>query len=597
MSLLRCAIDEEALEGSSPLGRGLIRLIRHLEPQANAPLEQAVSRLCDAVLEGDLCLDLKRPAADTQNSLTDCEGLLRSALVGRPGERAPLILDDKGRLYFYRHWLGEVSVAEDLRRRATQPLSLVDPNLLVDGLNRLFGPLGAEVDWQRVAACVACLKDFSLITGGPGTGKTSIVVKVLALLQEQALADGTPLRAMLAAPTGKAAVRLSESIAAMKKSLTVSEAVRGLIPDQVLTLHRLLGARGGTGGFKHNSDNPLPCDLLVLDEASMVDLRMMEQLLSALPEKARIILLGDRNQLCSVEAGSVLGDLCALRQPGSYSEVMARSLEKLCGLNRAASTAGGPLGDSVVALSRSYRFDDCRGIGRVSRAVNQGDADAALNILKTDSSCRWIQPDESAFAREFSRAVVEGFRTYLQADTIQEALERFTSFMVLCALRQGERGIEAVNSRIEKVLEVAGLICVSKSPWYRGRPVMVTRNCPHLGLFNGDMGLVWPDPEKNGDLQVFFPTPDGTKAFSPARLAQLQTVYAMTVHKSQGSEYREILLLLPAAASAVLTRELIYTAITRARESASIWGSSDVLRQGISRRVERASALAEALHR
>jgi len=606
MSLLRPSNEPEWLRHLSPFGRNFVRLLRRIEGGGNEPLELVAALLCEASLAGDvcLCLDEAAPATAGAEALPALPGpgvlreaLLGSRCVGAPGEQAPLILDDANRLYFYRHWRDESFVARSILDRAQRLEDEVDPALLGRGLDRLFSPQRERADWQRVAAALACLKPFALISGGPGTGKTSIVVKVLALLLEQAEGRGQRMRCLLAAPTGKAAVRLSESIRNMKQGLDLEEELRQAIPDRVQTLHRLLGARPD-GSYRFGADNLLPCDLLVLDEASMIDLALMARLLEALPARCRLVLLGDRHQLCSVEAGSVLGDLCALETPDAFSRPMLELLRPLGGLpGEAGEVQEAGFQDVLVLLKKSYRFDDASGIGRASAAINRGQGRDAIEALKNSSDCTFRSFTQTqAMYRALDAVAVEGFGDYLRCRTAEEALDRFSSFMILCALRQGPAGVEAVNERVRGALERAGLIA-PRGRWYRGQPLMVTRNLPAFGLFNGDIGLIWPDPREQGALRAFFPTPAGLKSFSPSRIPELATVFAMTVHKSQGSEFDEVLILLPESSSPILSRELIYTALTRARSKARLWGSEAVLREAIARAVQRQSGLADALHR
>lgn len=497
-------------------------------------------------------------------------GLQATKVVGAPGDFSPLVLDSAGRLYLYRYWQYEHDLAQVIREKSANAGEVVDETLLAAGLARLFpGSAGVEPDLQMTAAMTALRKKFCVISGGPGTGKTSTVVKIIALLLEQA--NGAPHRIALAAPTGKSAARLNESIRAMKEKLDCSPAIREQIPDAVTTLHRLLGARGGSVRFRHCADNPLPFDTVIVDEASMVALPLMAKLAVALKHDARLILLGDKDQLASVEAGAVLGDICG---------------------------EGGSDSDYLVVLTKNYRFGADSGIGELSMAVNGGDGMHAVSLL-AEGSRRGIAwralPEPGSLGTALSDAVVAGYAAYLAAGTPAEALELFNRFRILCAVRKGPYGVEGVNDTIEQLLARKRLID-NRSRWYGKRPVMITENNYALQLFNGDVGIVFPDPDAAGEPRVFFPATDGgVRKISPARLPAHETVYAMTVHKSQGSEFDSLLMLLPPASGELLTRELVYTGLTRARKSVELWGDQNAFIAAVARRVERRSGLRDAL--
>ena len=459
---------------------------------------------------------------------------------------------------------------------------------------------GGGADWQQVAAVAALRKRFCVISGGPGTGKTSTVVKIIALLLEQA--KGAHLRIALAAPTGKSAARLGESVRLLKEKLDCTEEIRGLIPDGVSTIHRLLGPTGGSVRFRYSNDNPLPFDAVIVDEASMVALPLMAKLATALRHDARLILLGDRDQLASVEAGAVLGDICGAGRKEPFSAEFAEFLAVMAGGGQIPVEPSGsslpPLSDSLVILKKNYRFGDMSGIGEVGRAVNNGAGENALELLR--GGCRtdvtWHDvPKPNGLKKSLAEMVITGYSKYLAAETPAEALQLFDTYRVLCALRQGPYGVEGVNALVEGILAEKGLIDMN-SRWYRGRPVMITVNDYNLKLFNGDVGIVFPDSETGGNPRVYFPTPDGgVRKISPVRLPAHETVYAMTIHKSQGSEFERVLLLLPAHDSEVMTRELIYTGITRAKNAVEIWGDEKVFVTAVARKIERKSGLKDAL--
>jgi exodeoxyribonuclease V alpha subunit len=520
-------------------------------------------------------------------------------VVGRPGEQTPLILDTGNRLYLYRYWRYEQELAAGLRQRAGQRGAVHDRSALRDGLTRLFAPSPpGGPDWQRIAAAVALWSRFTVISGGPGTGKTTTVVKILALLLEQA-AD-RPLRIALAAPTGKAAARLKTAISRAKVGLATVAAVTERIPDTVVTLHRLLGVVPGSGRFRHHGGNPLPYDLVVVDEASMVALPLMAKLVAALPPDARLLLLGDRDQLASVEPGAVLGDMCGADAPVRFSGELRQFLADVSAAPLAdlPGRAGeGALADSLVVLRKNYRFGDDSGIGSVSRAINAGDGPAVLAALEAAAAvvARCDTPSPAALLPALEPLVVDGYGEYLAQTEPVAALAAFDRFRLLCAMREGVYGVAGLNRAVERILAGRGLI-VPDGGWYRGRPVMVTVNDYALRLFNGDTGIVWPDPEQSGTLAVYFPHEQGgVRRVSPLRLPRHETAFAMTVHKSQGSEFDRLLLVLPPADYPVLTRELLYTGLTRARQRVALWCDRELLQAVVERRVERRSGLGQAL--
>ena len=557
--------------------------------------------------EGDVCLDLGRSRefsllrgdGDVDGAQVPAPKVWSSTLrtrsvVGKPGARAPLILDQHDRLYLGRYWWFERQVADALLARVRCPPPAVDRERLRAGLGRLFPGTGG-IDWQRVAAVVAVLRHLCLISGGPGTGKTRTVTAILALLAEQA--EGAPLRMALAAPTGKAAARLSESIRTAKAELSVTEQILDRIPEAAVTLHRLLGYRPGRATPRHGADNLLHLEVLVVDEASMVDLPLMARLLAALPERARLILLGDKDQLASVEAGRVLGDLCGRDRAPGYSPRLCAEVAVVAGDRLTpAATSGPDLGDRILVLRESWRFGKDSGIAALARAVNRGDADAGLQILVDDRypDVALEAPRPQVFADLMEQRLVPLFRRVLTSPDPQTALSALDRGRVLCALRSGPQGVDRLNERLAQTLEATGLIR-RDGEFYAGRPIMLTANDHALRLYNGDVGLVLADPGNSGALRVFFATAEGVRRILPSRLPAHETVYAMTVHKSQGSEFDEVLLVLPEIESRTLTRELLYTGITRARKRVRLLATEERLRAAIARPLVRASGLYDAL--
>jgi len=525
-------------------------------------------------------------------------GLRRSPVVGCSGGRAPLILDHARRLYLGRYWHFERVLADALESRAGTWVSTVDRARLRAGLDRLFRVSWQSADgtdWQRIATAVSILRPLCVISGGPGTGKTHTVTSILALLVEQAAES--PPRIALTAPTGKAAARLTESIRKAKQTLNLPPQIADAIPEDALTLHRLLGFRPGRANPRHGLDNPLHLDVLVVDEASMVDLPLMARLLDALSAKTRLVLLGDKDQLASVEAGMVLGDICGRGAKTGYGPELVDALHELgTELPVRAATSEPGIADHIVHLEKSRRFAERSGIGALSRAVNAGEANRALDVLADDgrSDVELITQAPRTLAREIDAHVVPRYREVLDAPSPQEALEALNRMRVLCAVREGPYGLSALNRQIEQALEATGVIN-SSGDVYAGRPVIVTANDHAQRLYNGDVGLILRDVDSHDALRVFFATADGLRRILPARLPPHETVYAMTVHKSQGSEFDQVLLILPDAESRVVTRELLYTGITRARKKVRLIATEERLREAISRQVKRSTGLFDAL--
>ena len=559
---------------------------------------------------GHVCLDLSAMAGkllDEGEDSTRCPALghwmaeLReSSVVGEPGEYKPLTLDASGRLYLYRYWHYQENLALSIKQRVRDDETSIDMIRLKEGLARLFPPDQAEaIDWQKVAAVAALRKKICVVSGGPGTGKTSTVARILTLLLEQA--HPNTLRIALAAPTGKAAAGLQDTIRRVKKSLHCLAGTKEKIPEDASTLHRLLGWTPGSPYFRHTAENPLPVDVMVVDEASMVDLALMSKLTQALPLKARLLLLGDKDQLASVEAGAVLGDICDTGNAHSFSERFCEHLQEAAGYTIPRPSTREPaskIHDAIVQLRKSYRFGSGSGIGTISRIINRGDGAQAVTLLKSGDykDVVWRDmPQPHDFPGFIKDRILNGYGNYLEGGDPWDVFRRFDRFRILCAHREGPYGVTTLNALVEYILKEQKTISPD-TRWYRGRPLLITRNDYHLRLFNGDVGVVLPDPEANRELRAFFPAPDGSlRKFHPLRLPEHETVYAMTVHKSQGSEFGEVLFVLPDRPSPVLTRELVYTGMTRAKERVEIWGAADVFRTAVSRRIERSSGLRDAL--
>lgn len=607
---------------------------------------------------GGMDTDQKRPLPPAQLlkriSLQDWEVAFQVDMVS-DGRRVTPLVYQNGRVYLYRYWRYEQQVAAGVALRLDAAAQLSPPPVarVRNLLDALFGPpkAGSNTDWQRLACALAARQRFAIITGGPGTGKTTTVVRLLALLQAlhletrpnshtaQSVSHWQPLRIRLAAPTGKAAARLGESIAAKLGELPLEqlggqEVVAG-IPSRVVTLHRLLGSRRNVRRRTYNADNPLPLDLVVVDEASMVSLSDMADLVAALPSEARLVLIGDKDQLSSVEAGSVLGELCSRAMEGHYLPDVAAWLSEATGqrVPEDKQDAHGLKLDQAVAMLRfSHRFDSSSGIGRIALAVNEGkpaEVEALLHGSMPDLAYLQLDaPQGDAYAKLLIEGDVkpeigktlkgqrrQGYGHYLAILATEpqsadgdaydgwaaEVLRAQRSFQLLCVLRNGAWGVTGLNQSIASVLYARGLIPAT-SGWYAGRPVMVTRNNPVLRLTNGDIGVVLPYPAGVGGgkaLRVAFPAEDGqgVRWFAPNRLDDVETVYALTVHKSQGSEFNHVALVLPETNSPVLTRELLYTGITRASHWFTLVnpGCAKRIETAVEQRIYRSSGLADLL--
>ena len=668
-----------------------------LDPQATPTLLVATALLVHMEGRGHTCLPLAplvaRPGvvlawpAEAQDALAvlwaslpaplaDWHAALQaSSVVHVPGSGLdagqPLVLSgtlEKPLLYLRRYWGYECAVAQQvLERTASTAMAPMDAHAdtLRPWLERLFAteegvptPAMPKVsrlpeapdtatDWQQMACAIALRGRLSVITGGPGTGKTYTAARLLALLFA---VDAQPerLRVALAAPTGKAAARLKQAIDAALEGL--HQRLGGALDLPALTqrmgaartLHALLGARPDTRQFRHHAGNPLDVDVLIVDEASMVHLEMMAALLAALPPTARLVLLGDKDQLASVEAGAVLGDLCRDAEAGRYSAQTARYALAATGqalppafLEPEGGSAAPALAQHTVMLRTSRRFGGP--IGQLARAVNAGDDYTARQLLASDTRGA-LHRQEGATPAAVLQLAVHGrtgaprstadappacFGSYLQllaqrpggadpaqhADWVLRVLAAFDRFRLLCAVRDGEWGAAGLNRAVQGALQSAGLLH-ARGEWYAGRPVMVTHNDPALGVFNGDVGLALPAPSAAAagssavssgtapGLRVYFADGAQLRSVGVGRLAHVETAFAMTVHKSQGSEFEHTVLVLPPQAGAVLTRELLYTGITRARQAFTLVAAQPgLLAAAVQQRTQRASGLQSLLER
>lgn len=606
MNTLKNLRDDEVIR---PIDVELCRFLSEHHPGISKDVLLAAVLVSHLYRQGHVCLPLEEYAGQSLFEKAHDEIPLRapdlrswrqvlqeSPAVGSPGDYRPLILDDADRLYMHKLWHYEHSLAQELIRKSNQQVESIDNQLLKEGLERLFEHSTEQPDWQKVAAATSVRNKLSIISGGPGTGKTSTVVRILALILEQHQQSEESKDIALAAPTGKAAARLKDSIIEARDGLNITNNIRALIPENAQTIHQLLGARRHSAQFKHNAENPIQYNLVVVDEASMVDQALMSKLMEALLDDAQLILLGDKDQLASVEAGSVLGDICGTTQ--NYYSTATASWMSVLGSNIPNDNIieqDQPLDDNITLLKKSYRFDAKSGIGKLSKAINAGKGEEALSILQNDqfNDVDWIEvatPNE--LEKELRTIIPDYFKGIIDSEAPLKALEVFNRFRLLSPHRKGPWGVTYFNQIIEKILNQQGLI-PKYAQWYAGKPVIVTANHYSMGLFNGDTGVCLPD--KNGELKIYFSDEEQLREFAPSRLPDYNIAFALTVHKSQGSEFDEVMFVLPGTTSKVMSRELIYTALTRARTGIKVVGEKMVFMKGLEHKIRRSSGLRDHL--
>jgi len=606
-------VDVKAIR---PMDMAFSRFIQDLDE--NCPALEVVAYLLSQTLgKGNVCLDFNQHETLSEQQLTGLwSSISESSVVCvlaqdehmQDNIHLPLVLHGK-RLYLQRYWLYERALHHSISSKmVNMPWPLESQNTLIKELFSLTTSANSDTDWQAVAACVAANKQFSVISGGPGTGKTTTVIRLLAILihQYQTHHKRQPI-IKLAAPTGKAAMRLTESINGAKQSLQVSDDIKRQIPQQASTLHRLL-SRNRKGEFKYNASNPLHLDVLIVDEASMVDLPLMSKLMSALPPHGQIILLGDKDQLASVEAGSVLADICDSEARHGYSDDNKNLITTLSGQAlevEELEPQGAPLRDHICQLRKSYRFHENSGIGFLARAANDGDFPAWQDTARKGfEDLNLLSLSDQVFD-DFIKLAASQYQPYLKLidrqgcsdEQAQAIYDAFNQFQVLCALRDGPLGVAGLNEAIEHSLARRQAI-ESSSQWYYGRPIMVMENDYGLNLYNGDIGIILPLQDVAGVVRakVAFIGSDGNvRWIQPSRLPKHDTVYAMTVHKSQGSEFNHCALVLPDYHASVVSKELIYTGITRAKKQLTLLARDSVIQSGLKSKVQRFSGLRDRL--
>ncbi|MBM3176835.1 MAG: exodeoxyribonuclease V subunit alpha [Bacteroidetes bacterium] len=554
------------------------------------------SRLSRRLEEGHICLPLDAQELGSIKKIR--------SLVGSGTETKPFMVDGN-RLYFHRYFSYETTIIKSIHRLIDQEADLRSVRLeQLEQVKSLIETLQADdsdaesltanerIDWQLIAAIQACLNNFTIVTGGPGTGKTTTVAKILAILYT----IHPELSVALTAPTGKASVRMLESL--QSTPLSIPDAIREKFSKLTSsTIHRLLKTIPDSVRFRHHQAQPLSFDVIVVDEASMIDVPLFAKLLDAVAPSTRIIFLGDNNQLASVEAGSVLGDVCRCTDINQFTASEIQCFNQYIQpkthqiTDSHASRKLNKLTGHVVELRRSRRFNERSGIGQLSRAVITNQSDMLRALIQSGKSNQ-IHIDTKSGDDVFEN-FISGYETYIKTEDIQEALNKLNSLRVLVTVREGDRGLNAINLRIEKYLAAKNLIHHRTSEFYENRPVLVTQNNNLLGLVNGDVGIVRKN--KDGKLRVYFgDAHGGLREFQPEYLSNVQTLFAMTIHKSQGSEYNKVLVVLPDNAdNKLLTRELLYTAITRAKDSVVLQGTEEIILTAAAAGVQRSSGIAE----
>ena len=636
-AVLHALVEQGVLR---PLGAAFSEFVGTLAPRPQPALLIGAALVSELDGRGHTCLRFETLAADPCATLSwtpaawaqlcaaagtlpasayawsEALGACSQVLVaGAPDLGQPLVVDSAC-LYLRRHWNDERQVAALTRARVDDPRQ-ADPAEVRRWLDRLFDPApdGNGPDWQKIACAVALRSRFTVITGGPGTGKTYTVARLMALLL--ALSDDpSGVRIALAAPTGKAAMRMKQAIGVALAELDTRIGAGLSLPElfatmgPALTLHALLGISAQGGRARHHAGNPLGVDVLIVDEASMVHSEMMADLLAALPASAMLVLLGDKDQLPSVEAGAVLGDLCAGAAEGHYQQTTADYVHAACGetLPESMVTTGTAVQQQIVMLRRSRRFDGP--IAVLAAAINAGHAtDAATALESSGDELAWMAngrgDDVVALAVRGRSGAPGGYGPYLQllrarnkvwdaqqhATWAREVVDAFDSFRILCAVREGDWGVAGINARLEKHFDSQSLLRC-RGDWYPGRPVLVTRNDHGLGVFNGDVGICLADPLRAGALRVYFAEGRTVRSVLASRLGHVETAFAMTVHKSQGSEFAHVALVLPGVATQVATRELVYTGITRASSRFTLVSRSPaLLDDALARQTSRATGL------
>ncbi len=586
----------------------LADFICKLDKEYNDIVYLSVAALSSTLRSGNICLDLnlissvevtlvteRHSFSSFPDASTWIDVLRQSDVCGKPGDYKPLIIDNT-RLYFYRRWHDEHQVAEYFLSKATT----IFPSMIFEHLDLIrsfFTNNNTDIDYQYLSAVLSLANKCCIISGGPGSGKTTTVVKILAL---HLLLYPETHRIALAAPTGKAAARLKSAIMHAVTSLPCADTIKKAIPSDAVTIHRLLTLNQKNAILDAIGDQThlrLPYRILVVDEASMIDLSLMAQLIKALHPQCKLILLGDKDQLSSVEAGSVLGDISDCGTEHGYTDSFRSALMRCCPQLTSLPYEQCSFANSTITLKKSYRFNDTSGIGSLSKAINNGSMQDVVSILndnnQTECTFRSFTSDTD-FNMQLQKIIAKNFRPLLTCTDTEQAFALLDNFRILCAVRDGDYGVDALNTHILSQLTPG--YRVSLSTIYAGLPVLVTANDYRLNIFNGDTGIVSRNDTTNNALMIAFKNQDSSIVYHhPGQIQHYEPSYAMTIHKSQGSEFDSVLVILPPQRLPICTRELLYTAVTRAKKHVEIWGTHDSLYACVNSRIVRSSGLRDKI--
>lgn len=588
--------DWKKRELISDLEKEFVRFLLQLDENLPEQVIFAAAACIHAQKNGHLCFDLNNSPEwlfeDEKSGIEFNEARLNAwkqalescNLVSKDGSLQPLVLEN-GRLYLQRYWSYEEELAYWLKKKSKRSNSI--DNKTKETIKK-FVKQGSdlfEIDWQQVALGLSFLKDLVVISGGPGTGKTHTVINILAA---HSLVHGEKYRIALAAPTGKAARRLIESVDTGKDNLPKEILEETNLPQSAFTVHKLLGSNATGTHFKFNKENKLPYDLVVIDEASMLDITMWVRLIRALDENTKLVVLGDKDQLASVEAGSILGDIC--NGDNSFSQSISSALQEILPDSVPSSESEISINDCIVFLTKSYRFSEHSGIQKLAQAINESDEEAAMEVLQSAKypDVAWIKPTPGEIEKLIHKYAVDHHNWY-SGKSGEEQLAASHQKKILCALRRSKQGVEELNRFAEKLIRRKMTVLNSKE-WYPGRIVIATRNNGFLKLRNGEIGIY--RAEDTGFIEF---ENQETGKISTARLTDYEPAYAITIHKSQGSEFNDIAILLSNEESPLLSKEILYTSVTRARENTLICASEFIIRKTIRKNVSRNSGLKEKI--
>lgn len=579
-------------------------------------IRPAVSALTQRMLNGHVCLDLNQHEWLEQEGIDIKEitsALEQSVWVAKDDQDIKPFVLYNNRLYTHRNFTYETIFLESIRQFIryesiqSQVEALMNYKEVI--LRTLFPHNGEEsTNWQLVACVCSFIHRFSMITGGPGTGKTTTVSRLLMLY----LLQNPEYTIRLAAPTGKAASRMKESLGQSRYSLPEGQQD---IPEELLhklesleasTIHSLLGYRRNSIHFKHHRERPIDADILVVDESSMIDIALFKKLLEAIdPQRTRLILLGDKNQLASVEAGSLFGDLCAGAGLLNQFNDNYRSLMKAMGTELPESKPNVKhtlLTHHVVELQKSYRFSDSKGIGRFSKAIMNNDKELLRDFIHhriVDEQIAIVSPEQTEVLENFVENLLQA---YIHEEDVLKALQQINKYKIICATREGENGVYELNARVAQSLRNSDTKVAEypSTTLFPNQVIMVNKNQPELGIYNGDIGLIREeeqDERGKRKLYAYFPSAEkGVLKILPARISEWESAFAITIHKSQGSEFDEVLICLPKKeGSQLLTRELVYTAVTRAKRKVILMGAEEIILKSAEREVQRISGIRERL--